>query len=149
MPASLLYQQLVLDHQRAPHHYGALAGATHRADGANALCGDHLHVEARMVGERIAAMGFTAEACAITVAAASMLGERVQGLSADELTHLERDFAAFLRGEETDAAAFGDLAALAELQRYPARRQCALLPFATLRAALAGAATATTEKDHP
>jgi nitrogen fixation NifU-like protein len=147
MPASQLYQQLVLDHQRAPRHYGALADATHRADGANALCGDHLHVEARVERGCIVAMGFTAEACAITTAAASMLSERVADLSAAQLALLEGEFIAFLRGDSDDTASLGDLAALGELRRYPARRQCALLPFVTLRAALAGVAVATSEKD--
>lgn len=147
MSASPLYQQLVLEHQRSPRHYGALAGATHRADGANALCGDHLHVEARMDAGCIAAMGFTAEACAITTAAASMLGDCVMGMSEAGLAQLESSFAAYLRGESGDATLPGDLAALGELRRYPARRQCALLPIATLRAALAGAATVSTEKE--
>lgn len=147
MPASPLYQQLVLEHQRSPRHYGVLVDATHRADGANALCGDHLHVQARMEGDCIIAMSFTAEACAITTAAASMLGDCVTGKSQVELAQLENAFVAYLRGDSDDDASLGDLAALGELRRYPARRQCALLPFATLRAALAGIDTATTDKD--
>jgi len=148
--AAGLYQQLVLDHQRAPRNYGALADATHHADGVNALCGDHLHMQARCADGRIEAVGFTAQACAITMAAASMLSERAAGFDAAQLERFDADFSAFLRGEAgIDPAALGDLAALAELQRYPARRRCALLPFATLRAALAGATLATTEKDTP
>jgi nitrogen fixation NifU-like protein len=148
--AAALYQQLVLDHQRAPRNYGVLAGATHQADGVNAMCGDHLHVQARCIDGRIEAVGFTAQACAITVAAASMLSERAAGMDAAQLAAFDATFAAFLRAEEAvDGAALGDLAALAELQRYPARRRCALLPFATLRAALGGATLATTEKDTP
>jgi nitrogen fixation NifU-like protein len=148
--ASGLYQQLVLDHQRAPRNYGALPDATHHADGANALCGDHLHMQARCADGHIQAVGFTARACAITTAAASMLSERANGFDAAQLQRFEAEFADFLRGESSlDPTLFGDLAALAELQRYPARRRCALLPFATLRAALAGATLATTEKDTP
>jgi len=147
MTASDLYQQRVLDHQRAPRHYGALAAATHRADGENALCGDHLHYDVRLADGRIAALAFTAQACAITTAAASMLAELAAGMDVAALTRLEARFAAFLRGDAEADPTLGELVALAELRRYPARRQCALLPFATLRAALAGASTATTAKD--
>jgi nitrogen fixation NifU-like protein len=146
--AAALYQAQVLDHQRMPRHYGALAGATHRAEGANALCGDHVQVEARMVGERVAAMGFTAEACAITTAAASMLSELAVGRSLAELESLQRRFAEFL-AHGGEAAELGTLAALGELRRYPARRACAMLPFATLRAALEGSARASTEIASP
>src|SRR5690242_6769433 len=111
MPSNLLYQQLVLEHQRSPRHYGAVAGATHGADGANALCGDHLHVEARMQDGRIAAMGFIAEACAITTAAASMLGACATGMSDSDLVQLEHTFAAYLRGDSGGEALPGDLAA--------------------------------------
>jgi len=38
-----------------------------------------------------------------------------------------------------------DLNAMAPLVQHAARRKCALLAFATLRAALAGAVSATTE----
>ena len=147
MTASDLYQQRVLEHQRAPRHYGALAAPTHRADGANALCGDHLHYDVRLADGRIAELAFSAQACAITTAAASMLGVLASGLDAAGLAQLEARFAAFLRGEAEADPTLGDLVALGELRRYPARRQCALLPFATLRAALAGASTATTAKD--
>jgi len=114
------------------------------------LCGDHLHMQVRCSDGRIDAIGFTAQACAITTAAASMLSERAAGMDAAELAAFDANFTAFLRADAAfDGTVLGDLAALAELQRYPARRRCALLPFATLRAALAGATLATTEKDTP
>lgn len=142
-----LYQQIVLDHQRAPHRYGPLAQHTHAADGANPLCGDHVHVELRVVDARIAALGFTGEACAITTATASMLGDLVEGRPLADLDELEQRFAALLRGEVESDPLLHELNALAELKRYPARRQCALLPWAALRAALSGTEKTTTERD--
>ena len=68
MSASELYQRLVLEHSRAPRHFGALDAPTHTADGDNPLCGDSLHVELRVADGRIEAVAFRGEACAIAKA---------------------------------------------------------------------------------
>ena len=136
MPAiSDLYQRTVLEHNRAPRRFVPLPGHTHAADGENARCGDRLRCELVLDGDRIAALGFTGDACAIVVATASMLGEQAEGATRAGFERLHESFRAML---ESDAAAVatGELAALAELRRFPARQKCALLPFATLAAAL-------------
>ncbi|MBS0582008.1 MAG: SUF system NifU family Fe-S cluster assembly protein [Proteobacteria bacterium] len=143
MSASELYQRLVLEHSRAPRHFGALEAATHAADGANPLCGDALHVDVRVVDGRIDALAFRGEACAIARATASMLGEAAARLDADAIARLEARFRRVIDGGT--GAMPGDLNALAALAHYPSRRKCALLPFATLRAALAGIPKTTTE----
>ena len=43
-----LYQELVLEHKRAPRHYGHLDAPTQRARGRNPQCGDDVSVELRM-----------------------------------------------------------------------------------------------------
>jgi len=139
------YPQLVLEHQRHPRNFGALAGHTHAADGDNALCGDHLRVELVCREGRITAFGFSGDACAIAIASASMLGERAPGLDGAQLAALERRFRAVIAGECAHDGALGDLNAFGELQRHPLRRKCALLAWAAARAALAGASSATTE----
>lgn len=144
---STLYRDIVLAHHRAPLRYGTLAEATHASDGVNALCGDALRIELRVDADgRIAEYGFRGECCAITTATASLLGDAVQGLSAREIVPLQQAFAALIAGGES-VLPLGELAALGELARYPARRKCALLPWATLTAALAGQTRTTTEKD--
>lgn len=151
-----LYRDIVLDHHRAPRRYGSLDQPTHACDGVNALCGDSLRVELRLHDGRIAEYGFRGECCAIATATASLLGERVIGLAPLDIAALQQTFATLVGadaasaapvGDVTTDAALGDLAALSELSRYPARRKCALLPWATLAAALAGETRTTTEKD--
>ncbi|MFT3791493.1 MAG: SUF system NifU family Fe-S cluster assembly protein [Rudaea sp.] len=144
-PAADLYQHIVLDHSRAPRGFGRLDAPTHAADGANPLCGDALHVELRVADGRIVAFAFRGEACAIAKATASLLGERAVRLDADGIARLEARFERLIRGEIEADSALGDLNALAALAHYPSRRKCALLPFATLRAALAGMPKTTTE----
>jgi nitrogen fixation protein NifU and related proteins len=132
---SALYQSTVLEHNRAPRRFGALPAHTHAADGENARCGDRLRCELVLEGDRIAALRFAGEPCAIATAAASMLGECAEGTSRAAFERLHESFRAMLASGGDDAA-LGELAALAELRNFPARQQCALLPFATLAAAL-------------
>lgn len=148
MPVNELYQRIVLEHSRAPRHFGALDAPTHQADGANPLCGDALHVELRVVDGRVVEVAFRGEACAIAKATASLLGERAIKLDVAAIERLEAQFARLIGGGPEGDAALGDLNALAALAHYPSRRKCALLPFATLRAALAGMPKTTTEGNH-
>ncbi|MBA8889196.1 SUF system NifU family Fe-S assembly protein [Dokdonella fugitiva] len=141
-----LYPQLVLEHRRNPRNRGHLATCTHAADGANPLCGDRLRIELRCEAGHIVQLRHSGEACAVAVATASMLGELVDGLDADAVDALGERFAAYIEGRG-DATGLGPLAAMAGLQQHPSRRKCALLPWATLRAALAGSAGATTETE--
>jgi len=145
MPSSNLYTQAVLDHCRAPRNFGALTSHTHVADGANPLCGDTLRMELRCEDGRIAERRFSGDACAIAKAAASMLSELAICRSDRELAALEQVFIALVSGEIASDDQLGGLNAMRELANHPVRQKCALLPFATLRAALAGLRSATTE----
>jgi len=43
-----LYQEVILEHSRAPRNYKALPQANHRAEGYNPLCGDRFTVYLEM-----------------------------------------------------------------------------------------------------
>jgi nitrogen fixation NifU-like protein len=139
------YHAIVLEHQRNPRNFGALAGFTHAANGDNALCGDHVRVEVEYRDGRVVAMRFSGESCAIATASASMLSEIATGRDAAAIAELAMRLRALVGGEIERDATLGALNALAELRNYPSRRKCALLPWAALSAALAGTANATTE----
>jgi nitrogen fixation protein NifU and related proteins len=113
---------VVLEHFRHPRNRGRLDGADASAEGANPLCGDRVRVELRADQGTIADARFTADACALCVASASLLTERVRGMRVDSLPSVdERWLFASLEGEP------------------PApRRKCATLPLDTLRRAAAG-----------
>ncbi len=136
-----LYQELVLEHKRAPRNFGTLATPTHQAQGRNPQCGDDVRVQLRAEGGRIADIRFSGQGCAICIASASMMSEAVKGRTIDEATALQQRFRAVLTGAlDPDAAALGKLESVAGVRRYPARIKCALLGWHALMHALAGAA---------
>ena len=138
-----LYRDVIVDHNRAPRNFRRLAPADRQADGFNALCGDKLTVYLRMHDGRIADVAFEGSGCAISIASASLMTERVRGNTSAEARTLHAALHALLTGRDAvlDASALGKLAALAGVREYPARVKCATLAWHTLLAAL-DAATA-------
>ena len=59
-----LYQEVILDHNRKPRNWGALADATHKSEGLNPLCGDHIYLSLKVAGSNIEAVQFEGESCA-------------------------------------------------------------------------------------
>lgn len=140
-----LYRDVIVDHNRAPRNFRRLTPADREAQGFNALCGDKLTVYARLDGERIADVAFEGSGCAISVASASLMSERVKGLSLSEARALHAQVHALLagHGEAGDpasidvlATSLGKVAALAGVRAYPSRVKCATLAWHTLLAAL-------------
>ncbi|MBS0392917.1 MAG: SUF system NifU family Fe-S cluster assembly protein, partial [Proteobacteria bacterium] len=72
-----LYQEVVLEHKRAPRNFGHLPQPTHQAQGTNPSCGDRIAVELRLDGDRVADIRFTGQGCAICMASTSMMTEAV------------------------------------------------------------------------
>jgi nitrogen fixation protein NifU and related proteins len=138
-----LYQQIIVEHNRAPRNFKKLAHPTREAEGANPLCGDQITLEVELAGDRIADIGFQGSGCAISQASASLLTGAVQGKSTADAQELFRQVHAMLTsapGTPVDTAKLGKLAALAGVRQFPVRVKCASLPWHTLRAALESAA---------
>jgi len=138
-----LYQQIIVEHNRAPRNFKKLAHPTREAEGANPLCGDQIKLEVELAGDRIADIGFQGSGCAISQASASLLTGAVQGKTTAEAQALFKAVHTMLTtppGTTVDASGLGKLAALAGVRQFPVRVKCASLPWHTLRAALESAA---------
>src|SRR5438067_13517169 len=79
-----LYQEVILDHNRRPRNFRALAGASHSAEGYNPLCGDRLTLHLKLNGETIEDVSFEGAGCAISKASASMMTDALKGRSVGE-----------------------------------------------------------------
>jgi nitrogen fixation NifU-like protein len=136
-----LYQDVVMDHKRAPRNFGALAAPTHQARGHNPQCGDDLQVALTVEAGRIDDIRFSGQGCAICIASASMMTEAVRGRDTGFACELQQRFRAVLTGRlEPEAAQLGKLVSLAGVSRYPSRIKCALLGWHALMHALGEAA---------
>jgi nitrogen fixation NifU-like protein len=139
-----LYQDVVVEHKRAPRHYGRLSAPTQQARGHNPQCGDDLQVELVMAGHTVQDIGFHGQGCAICIASASMMSEAVIGRDTAEVQALQQRFRAVLTGQlEPEGADLGKLVSLAGVRRYPSRIKCALLGWHALMHALAADAGST------
>ncbi len=137
MTLDRLYQQLVLDHNRAPRNFGPLPGATHSARGLDALCGDDIRVELVVKDDRVLQAGFSGEACAITKASASMMTEWLTGRNVSEIEPGFDQFEQLLSDPDgTISRELGDLNELRAVSAFPARVRNALLPWKTALRAL-------------
>lgn len=145
MESSSIYHEIVLRHKRDPHNFGTLQPHTHAAQGINALCGDRIFVELDYRDSKITALRFNGESCAIAIASASIMSDMVLGHDGRAIDKLTLQFTHFVEGDLSLEASLGELSAFAGLRHHPTRRKCALLPWATLRAALSGAVMASTE----
>jgi nitrogen fixation NifU-like protein len=134
-----LYQQVIVEHNRAPRNFRKLPHPTHTAQGDNPLCGDRISLEVTLDGDRITDIGFQGSGCAISQASASLLTGSVQGKTRHEVEDLFERMHHLLTappGTPVDTAGLGKLAALAGVRQFPVRVKCASLPWHTLRAAL-------------
>ena len=142
-----LYQEVILDHNRKPRNFGPLEPASHRAEGHNPLCGDHLSVALGIEGGAIARIAFEGESCAICKASASMMTVAVKGKVLPQAQALIQEFLAMTTGRlDVDAAhPIGRLAVFAGVRNLPTRVKCAILPWHTLQAAIDSQAQVSTE----
>jgi len=144
-----LYQEVILDHNRKPRNWGVLADATHKAEGHNPLCGDHLTLTLKLRDGTVDAVNFQGESCAICKASASMMTAAVKGKSGADAETMIREFRDMATGQLDPAAPhhLGRLTVFAGVRDLPTRVKCAILPWHTLHAALNSEASVTTEAD--
>ncbi|MGV3484469.1 MAG: iron-sulfur cluster assembly scaffold protein [Planctomycetaceae bacterium] len=116
-----IYEEHVLDHYEDPYHRGHLESATHSHEGDNPLCGDVVHVDLKIDGSgQIDQAWFEGEGCVISQASASMLMEKIEGMSRDEIKRFSADEMLQLFGPKLT----------------PNRQKCCLLPWRVVQSAL-------------
>ena len=147
MDPKLLYQEMILDHNKKPRNFGQRDAATHRAEGLNPLCGDHIWVALKVDAETIGAIAFEGHSCAICKASASMMTAAVKGKPVANAEALVEEFRqmATVGTPASPSPALARLTAFAGIKDLPSRVKCAVLPWHTLHAALHQTANATTE----
>ena len=74
-----LYQEIILEHAKYPHHFGELQHPTHTLKGVNARCGDMLELQLIVVNGKIQEIAWKGNGCAISTASSSILSDLIKG----------------------------------------------------------------------
>ena len=86
------YRDYILDHYRNPRNFGHLERPDVEADDLNPLCGDTIHMELKLDGDRrVEDVRFSGKGCAISQASASMLTETIKGMPLEDVAKLSKE----------------------------------------------------------
>jgi nitrogen fixation protein NifU and related proteins len=141
-----LYQEIILDHSKRPHHAGLREPFNAQVHHINPTCGDEVTLRVQLCGEGrsavVADLSYEALGCAISTASTSVLADEVTGHSVEDalttLAAMRRMLTS--KGSDTgDEDEIGDGVAFAGVSKYPARVKCALLGWTAFTDALARA----------
>ncbi len=150
-----LYQNIILERGRHPHHMHRMEPCDAHAFGENPLCGDQVEVRVRFTpGGTVAEAAFEARGCAISMASADLMADVVAGRDAAGIRTLAEEFAELARTGSTASSdpAIPTLQPLSGVSEYRSRVKCATLPWSALIAALdsaPGNAPASDPEERP
>ncbi|HVB78110.1 MAG TPA: iron-sulfur cluster assembly scaffold protein [Candidatus Nitrosotalea sp.] len=118
------YREYILDHFKNPRNFGHLEHPDIAHEEVNPLCGDVVGMEFQVRDGRIDDIAFHGRGCAISQASASLLTERLRGMTLEDARALSRD----------------DVLEELGISISPARLKCALLPLKVLKVGAYGLA---------
>ncbi len=133
-----LYRETLMKHSRDPSNRGPMDNASHSQEARNPLCGDQVTVHLKLENERITDARFEAQCCSICMASASMLTERVVGMTVQESKAFAQTLSDQLNrpGATVDLDPDDALHSLSGVKAFPSRIRCATLPWEALQDAL-------------
>jgi nitrogen fixation NifU-like protein len=141
-----LYQELILDHYKRPHHAGLRDPFDAEVHHVNPTCGDEVtlrvEIEQGPNGAVVKDVSYDAAGCSISQASTSVMTDLVIGRPVDEALATQEKFLELMQGKgqvEPDEDVLEDAVAFAGVARYPARVKCALLGWMAWKDATAQA----------
>jgi nitrogen fixation protein NifU and related proteins len=84
-----IYKENILDHFKHPHNKGTLDDYTFNIRKHNPVCGDNIELFVKVEDRIVKDVKFNGNGCAISVAAASMLTEKIKNMNLQELENLK------------------------------------------------------------
>ena len=115
-----LYAQNILDRYKTPFFKDKKIKADLKRHEANHSCGDAIDISLSTKGGKVVDYSFTGAGCAISMAAADMMGDLVKGMTEDEILKLTKD----------------DIYKMLGIEISMRRSKCALLGLITLQNAI-------------
>jgi nitrogen fixation protein NifU and related proteins len=137
-----LYQEIILDHYRSPHHKGLREPYEAQVHHLNPTCGDEITLRVHLDDGVVADVSYEGQGCSISQASASVMTDLVIGKPLTDALEVHDEFLRLMqsKGElEPDEEVLEDAVAFAGVSRYPARIKCALLAWMAWKDATAQA----------
>ena len=159
MSVDALYQEIILDHYKNPHHQGLRDPFEAEVHHVNPTCGDEVTLRVHLTdspeGKTVEDVSYDALGCSISQASASVLTDLVIGKSVDDAMAIHEEFLTLMQGKgtvEPDEEVLEDGIAFAGVAKFPARVKCALLSWMAWKDAtsqvVASAATQSTPEER-
>jgi nitrogen fixation NifU-like protein len=139
-----LYQEIILDHYRNPHHRGLREPFEAEVHHVNPTCGDEITLRVHLDGDTVTDVSYDAEGCSISQASASVLTDLVIGQQVEDAFGTHEAFLQLMQGRgevEPDEEVLEDGIAFAGVAKFPARIKCALLSWMAFKDATAQASS--------
>ena len=140
-----LYKEIILDHGKNPRNFGKCNGYNADLSGHNPLCGDKVHIYAKLDEEKkIKDLSFEGEGCAISLASASILTEVVKGKDYNISNIIIRDFLNMIKAQKKISLnslkedQITTMMSISGVKEFPMRVKCATMAWHTLSEALKG-----------
>jgi len=153
MQIESLYQEVILDHYRHPHHKVLREPFDAEVHHVNPLCGDEVTLrvtlkDAGCAEPVVADVSYDALGCSISQASASVMSELIIGRTVPEAMGVQAEFLSLMQSkgqQQPDEEILGDAVAFAGVAKYPARIKCALLAWMAWKDATAQAVKEQTD----
>jgi nitrogen fixation NifU-like protein len=132
MDLDSLYQEIILDHYRHPHHKGLREPFEAEVHHVNPTCGDEVTLRVHVTDGVVEDVSYDAVGCSISQASASVLTDLVIGKTVDEAMDVHGEFLALMQGKGAvvpDEEVLEDGIAFAGVAKFPSRVKCALLSW--------------------
>ena len=136
MDLDALYQEIILDHYKNPHHRGLRDPYEAEVHHVNPTCGDEITLRVHLSGTGddtvIEDVSYDAEGCSISQAATSVMADLVIGKPLGQALSVHESFLTLMQGRggvEPDEEVLEDAIAFAGVAKFPARIKCALLSW--------------------
>jgi len=112
-----MYQENILYHYENPRNFGSLGKYDIKIHDSNPLCGDSFDMEFVIKDDKIKDVKFIGHGCAISTASASMLTEKIKGMSLNDVKKLDKE----------------DVLKLLGIKLSHVRIKCAMLPLKIIK----------------
>ncbi|MEU7146337.1 Fe-S cluster assembly sulfur transfer protein SufU [Nocardia sp. NPDC046473] len=135
-----MYQEVILDHYKHPHHRGLREPFGAEVHHVNPTCGDEVTLRVQLDDNGdVADVSYDGQGCSISQASTSVLTDQVIGLPVQQALKVVDSYHEMIssRGAvEGDEDMIGDGIAFVGVAKYPARVKCALLGWMAFKDAV-------------